>query len=418
MFSKTNNSLTALFAPIISMCILTIGNGFFTTLTTLQLNAFHSPDWLIGLISSVYFAGLIIASFRAQRFIIRVGHIRAYAAFASLLAVSSLIQGLTPNPIIWLISRYICGYCVAGLLIVIESWCLEGSSSTNKGRIIAFYLFSYYLALALGQLLLKFHYSLSLTPFCIIAGTASLSIIPVCITRFEAPKLAPPSTFSPWIYTKKIPLGVFGSLVSGLVLGGIYTLLPLAFVDLHFSTNEVAYLMGATILGGTLFQLPIGKISDLVDRRLILITICAICSLVSFILIFLQIKFWSILLLIFLLGGSAFVIYPLSINHATDYTKKSDTIAVLSTLSLFYGIGSTFGPIILANLMHWFGTTMIFSFNSIVCLSLILFAIWRLTIRKKVSEKEKANFVAATQEIVIGAEQSLNEELNRPPKKI
>jgi len=401
------------FSPIVSMFILTIGNGFFTTLTTIQLNNLAASNGLIGIISAAYFAGMLTGAYCAQRLIVRVGYIRAYALFASLLATISLLQGLTDNTLIWLIARYICGYCMTALFIVIENWCLESSAPKIKGFIFAFYLFSYYLAQSIGQLFLKMHYSTILVPFCIIAGSASLSVIPVCFTRFNAPDLKPPKTFSPITYFKQVPLGIAGGMIAGLILSGIYTLLPLTFQKLHFSVEDVGYLMGLTFLGGTIFQLPIGRLSDLYDRRIILILINALCVLFSLLLLFMHTFFWKTMFLAFLLGGCAFAIYPLSISHATDYTDKADTIAVLSTMSLSYGIGSTIGPIIIANLMSLMGNTSIFIFNIAVCLGLLSYAILRCLKRENVSMSEKAHFVGTTQEMVVGAEHSLDNQLNQ-----
>lgn len=405
--------LSMLFAPIISMFIFTIGNGFFTTLTTIQLKRFDSPAWMIGIISAAFFTGLLIASYHAQKFIIRVGHIRAYAVFASLIAVCSTLQGLLHNDLVWFVLRFVCGYCLAGLFIIIESWCLDGSEFSHKGRIFAIYMFSYYFAQAMGQLLLKVHFDFVLTPFCIIAGIVSFSVIPVCVTKFTAPKLELPMELSPLLYLKKVPLGAIGSIVAGLVLSSIYAILPLVLSDLRFSATYIAYLMSVTILGGTVFQLPIGKLSDHTDRRLILLLSGLIVFVSSFIFLFIHNTYWIVFIILFIMGGGAFVIYPLSISHATDYIQKSDTIAVLSAMSLFYGLGSSVGPIITSNLVKMFGPLSLFVAVGVVCLALIVYTVVRMVIRVSATESERSHFVAATQEVVIGAEHALEEELNR-----
>lgn len=402
-----------LFAPIVSMFIFTIGNGFFTTLTTIQLKRFDSPAWMIGVISAAFFTGLLIASYHAQKFIIRVGHIRAYASFASLIAVCATLQGLLHNDLIWLVLRFICGYCLAGLFIIIESWCLNGSEFSHKGRIFAIYMFSYYFAQAIGQLLLKTHFDFVLTPFCIIAGIVSFSVIPVCVTRFTAPKLELPAELSPVLYLKKVPLGAIGSMVAGLILSSIYAILPLALTDLHFSEAYIAYLMSVTILGGTVLQLPIGKLSDRTDRRLILLLSGLIVFVSSLIFLFIHETYWMVFVILFIMGGGAFVIYPLSISHATDYIQKSDTIAVLSAMSLFYGVGSSVGPVITSGVVKIFGPLSLFVAIGIVCLALMIYTVVRMFVRVSATKSERANFVAATQEVVIGAEHALQKELKR-----
>ena len=171
----------------------------------------------------------------------------------------------------WAIFRFISGYALAGLFIVVESWCSEGADSQYRGRILAIYLFIYYLTQASGQFLINISFSTVLLAFCVVSILASLSILPVCPTRFEMPKREMVDLASPWTLFKKVPLGIWAAFVSGAILGGIYTIYPLFLTQSAAKDGMVAYVMFTTIIGGVLLQFPIGKISDMIDRRKVLL---------------------------------------------------------------------------------------------------------------------------------------------------
>ena len=130
-----------LFAPILSMCILTIGNTFYTTYTTLELEKMGQSNFIVGLISAAYFTGMVLGSYFTQRLILRIGYIRAYALFATLMAAGAMSQGVFYDVNVWAVARFICGYALAGLFIVVEAWCLEGAGSKHKGLVLSIYLF-------------------------------------------------------------------------------------------------------------------------------------------------------------------------------------------------------------------------------------------------------------------------------------
>ena len=152
-------------SPLLSLLIFIIGHGLLSTLLTLRLNAEGVAAGWIGLVSSAYFAGLVLGAFVNVRLIQRIGHIRAYAAYASLLAVLALCHGLWVDPLIWSGLRLVGGFATGGLFVVIESWMLVSSSSVTRGRLMAFYMILLYGGLAAGQWLLRFIDPLQLSPF-------------------------------------------------------------------------------------------------------------------------------------------------------------------------------------------------------------------------------------------------------------
>ncbi len=383
--------LKGLFAPLLSVMILALGNGYFTTVSTLQLKHFHVPVWLIGVMAAVYFAGLMIGSYDCQRWIIRVGHIRAYAAFASLMTVSAILQGIAYQPILWGIWRFLCGYSLAGLYMVIEGWLLASSGKKYKGRAFAFYLFVFYIATALGQLFLKLPIYNILVIFVLVALLSSLSVLPVSLTKVTAPTIEQPEIISPLAISKQAPLGVVTCFCSGLVLGVIYGMLPLFFVQIQMPASDIAWLMLATILGGGVLQLPIGRYSDRVDRRWVLAAVCLITAALSVLFILFHHTLWLVFVFAFLFGGVAFTINPLGIGNASDYLDPKITISAISTLVLVYGAGSAIGPVVASGFIHFIGPSGLFAYMIVITLPLGLYAMWRVS-RRPMMVAEQGQF--------------------------
>ena len=137
-------------APLLGAVLFALGNGYFTTVSTLLLYNMQGSVGVVGVMAAVYFAELMFGSYHTQHGVLRVGHIRAFAIFASLMVVSTLLQGIFYNAIAWLVWRFIYGYSLAGLYLVVEGWLLIQAGKHYKGRVFGIYLMMFYLSLALA----------------------------------------------------------------------------------------------------------------------------------------------------------------------------------------------------------------------------------------------------------------------------
>ncbi|MBL4648073.1 MAG: MFS transporter [Gammaproteobacteria bacterium] len=381
--------------PLLSLFIVILGNGLLTTLTTVSLHLNDVPLWLIGIVVGAYFAGLMVGSFRCEIFIGRVGHIRAYAVMASGLAVASLLQGIFDNVWFTILFRFVSGFCVAGVFIIIESWLLARSKASIRGQILAVYMIALYGSQAIGQFILGFVNPQTLLPFCLIAILASLSVIPLSFTYIRSPRITAHSALSFIKLYKLSPAGVVGCVTSGLILGGIYGLMPLFVGDLHYSLTDISVVMGTIILGGMALQYPVGRLSDFIGRRKVLIAVSALLllSALTIMLIADQFFYWFLFMGIFF-GGFAFTLYPLSISHSCDYLQsRQDIVGATQGLLLAYSIGATVGPMIAAGFLHVFNTMGLMIYFMVVSGGLILFLLWRSTKREAPSIAQQQDYV-------------------------
>lgn len=359
--------ITETFAPLLSLFIFVLGNGFFSTLLALVMTVKHEPPIAIGAMTGVFYAGLVLGSFRIEHLINRVGHIRAYSAFSSTLAITCLLHGIVYDLGFWLILRFVAGFATAGLFVVIESWLLCKGTRTNRGQILSLYMITFYGAQSFGQFFLNLGDPQTMLLFAITSMLCSLSIIPLSMTKSQSPQFEEPSTLKLRKLIKESASGLFGCFAAGLIMSSIYALMPTYLSNLFQTKADVARYMFAIIFGGMLLQYPVGKLSDLFERRLVLIIIGASTIVVSLAIILLPHKSMDFFLLMGLLGGLTFTFYPISITHACDNLDTKDLIAGTQSLLLAYSIGAMFGPFLAPVFMHLFGGAGLFLY--FICVS-------------------------------------------------
>jgi MFS family permease len=356
--------------------ILMAGSGFLSTLIGLRLERAGSGTMAIGMVATAYFAGLAVGALRAQRIVYRVGHIRAFAAFVSLLSASTLTYALVDNPVLWTGLRFIDGLCVAGVFICLESWLNARADAQTRGSILANYMIALYSGQAVGQLLLNLG-SDKAVPFLIASILISIAILPVVLTRIEAPPLHESESISLRSLFHSSPLGVIGAVTTGLMLGAFYGLAAVHVRRLGLDLSQTSTFMSVVILGGVLLQWPLGRLSDQFDRRAVIVVCFAAAMAASLALAMTTTP--GIALLIFggLFGGLSFTLYPLCVAHTNDRLHPSCRVAASGRLILLYSVGAALGPIGAAGFITLAGSTGLFLFIGACAGSTLVFGLWR-----------------------------------------
>ncbi len=385
-------------APLLSLFMTMLGNGLYNTLIAVRLDMDGATNWLIGLASAAFYAGFVISSLRVDSFIVRVGHIRAFSIFAALTAIVSLIPGMTSYHLSWIVMRFIAGFCLAGIYVIIESWLLADCSSKNRGKILSVYMITLYSGQMLGQFLLKIGNPLAITQFCITAIIASLSIIPVCITYRKSPTIAENPHFPFRDLFRISPTGIFGCFISGMMLGPIYGLIPAFARSINYSINDIAFTMFIILLGGMLLQYPMGSISDRIGRRTVLLALALSATLLSISMVFSAVySQWLFWMESFIFGGVCFTLYPLSISQTCDYIEPDKIISAVGSLVLSYGIGATLGPLVAPLLMDYINDSALFFYFAAMTGFFFLFILIRMCRRTSLPLEEQSNYVSIPQ---------------------
>jgi MFS family permease len=327
----------------------------------------------------------------------RVGHIRAFAAFAALMTVTVMVCSLFFNPALWAVLRAMMGFCMAALYATIESWLNVRSSNENRGQVLSMYMVTSYLGSFLGQFLINVRQTQGVELFCLGALLTSLSLIPVVMTRVAGPEIGKIKPLKLAQLYRASPLGVAATGGAGLLSGGFYGLGAVYANELGLSVFQVSLFMGMPVFGGLALQWPIGRLSDRYDRRTVLLFILIGTMIASFTLSILSYTAAALTLLLVagtFLGGFLATIYPISVAHAFDYIDRSEMISANSSMLLIWSIGATAGPLIASLVMGRVGSSGLFYYLTIIALLLAIFTRYRMGAREARPANEQTAFVA------------------------
>ncbi len=351
---------------VIATSAVQLANGFFGTFFSLRVAAEDFGGTLAGLVLSGYFAGFTLGAVQCEGIIARIGHIRAYAAFGGVVVAATAAMPLWPGPWQWLALRAVIGFGCSGIFITTESWLNAKAQASERGRVFSIYMVGTFLALAVGQLLIARAEIETAAPFSIIVALFALALVMVSTTRAEAPRTAEAARLPYGHLSRAAPLAVAGCAVSGLVSSAFYALVPAWMQDEGIERSTIALFMLVAVLGGLAFQVPIGRLSDRFDRRVVLAALGAGFAVAAVALVLLPHSLPIVLTAAALLGGFMSTLYPVCVAFAHDHMPADRVVAVSGRLILVSGIGSVIGPIVGASLMARFDIDGVFYFMAAV----------------------------------------------------
>ena len=252
-----------------------------------------------------------------------------------------------------------------------------------------------YLAGTSGQQSLRLGDPINFKMFLFTSILLALAIVPVALTRATHPD----PVRKPQIDLKRLvnvsPTALAGCVIGGLITGSMWGLGPVYAQALNFELNQIATFMSIFVVGGLLFQLPIGRLSDYFDRRKVLLSVTIAATLPSIILSFgMAINPSLLFLSIGCFGGLVSTIYPLSISYANDYLTSEEILSTSAGFVLVFSIGAVIGPIVVSSIMNFLGSSGLFILNALALLTLAGCIFWRMRIRQWAPLSEKEPFVA------------------------
>jgi MFS family permease len=405
--------LTTLF---LGTAILIAGHGLLTTLVPIRVNQLGSSAEMAGAIATGYFIGLLVGAWYNPKIIHRVGRIRALAGFAAIFAATSLLLPLAPFPPVWILIRAVAGACLAGLTLVIESWLNAVATSRQRGRVLAIYMIVFYGAFGGGQFLLSLYDPAGFELFAVAAILVGMSLVPIVLTRTEAPNVMAPTPLNISEMLRVSPLAVVGSVASGIILGCFYGLAPLFAVARDLPPSGVALFMAAVIFGGLALQWPIGILSDRIDRRSVILGATAATAVASAVIALLPSgSKVPLFVSAALFGGAGFTLYPLALAHAGDrLVKNEDMVGLSSGMLLLYSLGAAIGPLAAGPIFGVLDGGGLFLFTAVVAIVTVLFGLWRMREAPATAAAEQVSFVAVPRTSPAGVELDPRQEEPEP----
>ncbi|GLS18509.1 MFS transporter [Labrys miyagiensis] len=347
-------------AIILGTSLVQLALGFFATFTSLRIRVAGFDDISAGLVLSSYFAGFAIGAVWCGGIIERIGYIRTYAGLAGCVAASIAIMPLWVAAIPWIVLRGIIGFGCAGLFVATESWLNAKAPPALRGQIFSIYMVGTFVALALGQLLIIRADVAATGPFNVLTALFAFAVVIVSMTRAEAPLMTSERALAYGELLRAAPLAVAAAVVAGIVASAFYSLVPLWMQEVEISQANIGIIMLAAVLGGLAFQIPIGWLSDVLDRRLALALVAFGLALAASMTVLVPRTLATVLPVSFILGGFMSTVYPVGVAHAHDRMSGDRVVSVSSRLILLNGIGAIFGPLVGTVMMRRYAVDGVF----------------------------------------------------------
>jgi len=355
-----------------------LANGFFGTFFALRVALADFEGVVAGIVLSSYFAGFTLGAMFCKGIIERFGHIRVYAAFGGIVIAATAGMTLWNTPTAWSILRAVIGFGCAGLFVTTESWLSAKAQPGERGRVFSIYMVGCFAALALGQLLITTIDIETAAPFNIVIVLLAIALVLISMTRAEQPQIAETGSLPYGQLSRAAPAAVAGAILSGFITGSFYALFPAWMQGQNVERGTIGLFMLTAILGGLALQVPIGRISDRFDRRLVLAALGFAFMVTAVVLLHLPRMLGVVLPVAALLGGLMSTIYPVSVAHAHDRMPADNVVAVSGRLLLASGCGSVAGPLLGSSLVQYYSISGVLYMMAGAGLTLALISMTRV----------------------------------------
>jgi MFS family permease len=361
-----------------------------------------------GFMMSGYFIGYFIGAATIPSVISRVGHIRVFAAFASLASLIILVHSILIHPFMWFLLRVLTGISMVCIYTVAESWLNDRSSNKNRGSVLSIYMVVLYGSMGIGMFLLNFSAPKNFQPFILVSVITSAALIPILLTKKKPPTFKKINVMSFNELYKSSPFGMVSSFFYGTIQSALFTLLAVYATSMNFTILEISIVTFLLAISGAIAQFPVGKISDVYDRRKVIIASTFGAAFFALVTIFVSgqmylpdglatSKTWFYIFFI-LFSFCSLPMFSLILAHTNDYITKDKFVAAGAGLQFTFGLGAMSGPFLCSIFMDLVGSNGFFVFLFIFHSLIGVFGIYRMRIRETV-ENPDSQFVAMPQTI-------------------
>lgn len=385
-------------ALLLGIALLVLGLALQNTLLGVRATIEGFPTSITGLIMSGYSMGFLLSAVFTPKLVANVGHVRVFAALTAVASSSILAHSFLVEPVAWFAFRFITGFCISGAYVISESWLNRATTNENRGSLLSVYMVVQLSAWAAGQLLLNVADPAGFRLFIIVSVLLSIAVVPMLLTASPAPAIAAARHFSLLSLYRTSPSGFVGMFGVGLSYGAFFSMGAVFAGAAGLGIAEISYFMALTILGGVIMQWPIGRLSDKLDRRKVLIgtTIIAgfACGVIG---VLGTADFRLVIAAFFIYGGMCLPMYALCIAQTNDYLEHDDMVAASGTLVLVAGLGLVIGPLLVALAIDWQGAAGFALFLAIVHLGVGAFSLYRMTRRQSLPMEEQGQHIYVAQ---------------------
>lgn len=295
--------LASAWALLLGMCLLMVGNGMQGTLLGIRGEIEGFSTYEMSIVMSAYSVGFLGGSRMAPGLIRRVGHVRVFAALASLISAVMILYPTFADPWVWSVGRVIIGFCFSGVYVTAESWLNEAADNSNRGKALSLYMIVQTFGIVASQALLLTADPSGFVLFVIPSVLVSIAVTPILLSISPTPAFDTTKPMTLKQLASFSPLGCFGMLILGGIFSAQFGMSAVYGTQVGLSIPQISTFVATFFVGSVLLQYPIGWISDRMDRRTLIIFVATIGALGSIVGMVYGANFIMLLVSAFIVGG-------------------------------------------------------------------------------------------------------------------
>lgn len=384
--------LSNAWALLLGLLLLMIGNGLQGTLLGVRGEIEGFSTFEMSMIMSAYFVGFLGGSKLAPEMIRRVGHVRVFAALASLISAVLILYPSWPNPWVWMACRVVIGFCFCGVYVTAESWLNNAATNETRGQALSMYMLVQVGGIMIAQGLLLVADPGGFILFVIPSVLVSIAFAPILLSVTPTPAFDTTKPMTLGQLFKVSPLGCMGMFLLGGVFAAQFGMAAVYGAQTGLSIAEISMFVTAFYLGATMLQFPLGWLSDRMDRRMLILLTAALGGSGALLGMVAGTSFPLLLGAAFLVGGTSNPLYSLLIAYTNDFLDRDDMAAASGGLLFINGLGAIAGPLVTGWMMGVFGSPGYFLVIAVLLISLALYAAYRMTQRRAPAISETATY--------------------------
>lgn len=395
-------TLRSLFVAMTSVQLVTAASS---TLVALYFAETGASQEAAALAPAFYSLGFLVGCFFIAGWISKIGHIRSFAAGAAICTVAALVFSVNEAVPFLLLARFTTGVATAGLFAIGDAWISESAGKGTRGRLLAVY------AMVLGTMSVASQLLIQILPddmdeaFVLISMLYCFAIVALTAARTEPPPLKAPAKVRIIALFKDSPTASVGAFVIGAVQTTLLSVVPYRAAVLGVETKDIGLAIGILYLGRIVFMYPLGKVSDLIDRRLVILFGSILASILlagiailgsgdetAYILAAGPASQAIQLVAFLLLGGSLLTLFSLLKAHAMDRSPPVYVASASVTMLFVNTLGAALGPIMASAVSGILGDVALFWFLVVTMVAFSVFTGLRMLRKDATANAEKTYY--------------------------
>ncbi len=380
-------------ALLLGIGLLMVGNGLQASLMGVRGTIEGFTTFELSVLTSAYFLGFLGGSRLTPELIRRVGHVRVFAALGSFVSAVLILFPAVTEPWAWVVLRVIIGFSFSGVYVTAESWLNNAASNENRGQALSLYMIVQMGGIVAAQAILAMGDPSGFVIFIIPSVLVSISFAPILLSISPTPAFGTSKSMKLRELFRISPLSIVGMAIMGGVFAAVFGMSSVYAAEIRLSVGQISTFIAAFFVGPLVLQYPIGWISDRVDRRKLIMTVALIGGASALAGYVLASSFTALLIVAFILGGTANPLYSLFIAYMNDYLEPDDMAAASGGLIFVNGMSAIVGPIATGWMMGALGAHAYWLFIAALMLAVAGYSLYRMTQRPSIAVEDTAAYV-------------------------